>query len=103
MSKDEVDRFDIATLHRELRDFRRLLESSSMPQSAVEESAAALVLSARETDLDGDTAGALKVVLRLLFRRLLMDELARRQQATIKKKIEDFRNDVSHVLFAVER
>jgi hypothetical protein len=102
LAKEEIERFDIAALQRELRDFQARLEHGANPRSPVAESAAALVLKATESDLDGDAAGALKMFFSLIVRRYWIGEVSRRQQARVKRKIGDFRNEVSHLIFALD-
>ena len=99
MRRDVIERYEIAVLQRELRDFKIRFNAVGVATSALSQTVMALELKVSENDLEGEKAG----VLRLLFGRgFAWQELERKRQLTVKKKIEDFRNEVSHVLFAIE-
>ena len=99
MRRDAIERYEIAVLQRELRDFKSRFSTSHAETSAISQTVMALELKVSENDVEGERTG----VLRLLFGRgLAWQELERKRQLTVKKKIEDFRNEVSHISFAIE-
>ncbi|MGC4071710.1 MAG: hypothetical protein QM760_04205 [Nibricoccus sp.] len=101
--KEPVEDYDVAVLKRELGDFKARMKGVSTGHPAIDQSIASLELRASEKDADGESAGLMKLATMLLFHHgFAWRELERKRQLKVKSALTDFRNEVSHIHFALE-
>lgn len=101
--KESVEDYDVAVLKRELVDFKTRMHGVSTGHSAIDQSIASLELRANEKDAAGESAGLMMLATKLIFGRgLAWQELERKRQLKVKSALTDFRNEVSHIHFALE-
>jgi hypothetical protein len=99
--KERIEDFEIAALHRELRDFKSRAQSTlpSDRESAIQ----SLELKVTESDLGGSKLEPLKFLLAvLILRAAVRHALEERRQTKAKRHIEEFKSAVRDVLFIVE-
>jgi hypothetical protein len=101
--KEPIEDYDVSVLKRELSDFKTRVRGVSTGSAALDQSITALEVQASERDASGDNAGIVRLAMKLLFGRgLAWQELERKRQLRVKTAIRNFRDQVSHIQFALE-
>ncbi len=103
LQTETLEGYDIALLQRELADFRRNSQTATLDMPAVAESIRALQLHVSDSDVGSEKASPLRIVAQVLSARIgVLRRVENKRQEQAKGRIKNFRDEVSHLLFAIE-